>query len=314
MIRLLVTGVSGLLGSNLALHAVRDHTVVGLYHSHPVTLSGCETLGCDLTDRVLTTRCLDDIRPDVIVHCAAITDVERCEADPESAQQINVEATRVLADWAGRHGVKMVYVSTDAVFDGERGHYRERDTPRPVNQYARTKLAGEEVIRDRLPDALVVRTNLYGWNVSDKLSFGEWVLRALIQRSPLTMFTDVIFNPLLTNDLAQIIMDLLDRGAEGTYHIGARDVCSKHRFALWLADIFDLCIDTVIPVSVDRFSFQASRPKYTSLAVERISQFLGQEMPSVIEGLNKFKSLLDDGYVVRLKGQQPIWLTRAIEA
>ena len=303
--RLLITGASGLLGANLALQAVREHDVVVLSHSHRAPLLGCDSHTCDLTDRSQALGCLDDVRPDVIVHCAAITDVEWCEIEPELAERVNVGATVTLADWAHYHDAYLVYISTDSVFDGRAGQYREEDTPGPLNQYARTKLGGEEAVRARLPDALIVRTNFYGWNFQEKLSLGEWILRGLVRRERLTMFTDVRFSPLLVNDLARVILDLISLEATGTYHVAARDNCSKHQFALLLGEVFGLSTDSMIPISVDDFSFKARRPKDTSLRVEKISKLLDRSMPSVVEGLRSFKALLDDGYVALLKGRRP---------
>ena len=306
--RLIVTGASGLFGTSLALQASRGFNVAALYHSNHVSIPGCDSRSCDLRNRKQTLQCLDNLRPDIIIHSAAITDVEQCEADRKLAEQLHVTTTSDLANWAQHHGSYFVYIGTDSVFDGIRGQYREEDTPGPINYYARTKLAGEEVVRDRLLQGLIVRTNFYGWNCQDKLSLGEWILRGLIRRERLTMFTDVKFSPLLVNDLAQIILELIENQASGTFHIAARDHCSKYLFALWLGKIFGLKTDTLIPISVDEFHFKARRPKNTSLAVEKVSQFLGRSMPSVEEGLLSFKALLTNGFVTTLKGGKPDWL------
>jgi len=308
---LLVTGSSGLLGANLAMEAPSEHQVVLLDQGHLAPPVSSPVLRCDLTERDRVIQCLDSVRPDVIVHCAAIVDVERCELEPESAERINVHAVATLADWAGERGARLVYISTDSVFDGEVGLYSEEDAPRPLNHYARTKLAGENAARAQAPKALIVRTNFHGWNLQEKLSLSEWVLRGLLHRERLTMFTDVRFSPLLVNDLARIILDLVSLEATGTYHVAARDDCSKHEFALLVGEVFGLKTDTLVPISVDNFPFKARRPKNTSLRVEKTSNFLGRAMPSVEEGLLSFKVLLDDGYVTTLKGHEPNWLLSA---
>ncbi len=306
--RLIVTGGSGLFGTSFSLQAARGSDVVALYHSNEVSIPGGESRFCDLRDRNQTLKCLNDVRPDVIIHSAAITDVDQCEADPKLADQLHVTTTLDLAGWAQSHGSYFVYIGTDSVFDGKRGQYREEDIPGPVNYYARTKLAGEEAVRNRLSQSLIVRTNFYGWNSQGKLSLGEWILRGLIRRERLTMFTDVTFNPLLVNDLCQIILELIENQASGTFHVAARDHCSKYLFAQWLGEVFGLKTDTLIPISVDTFHFKAQRPKNTSLAVEKVSQFLGRNMPSVEEGLFSFKALLDNRFVTTLKGEKRDWL------
>ncbi|MGH9709797.1 MAG: SDR family oxidoreductase, partial [Candidatus Acidiferrales bacterium] len=199
------------------------------------------------------------------------------------------------------HGARFVFISTDSVFDGRRGHYSEEDQPAPVNEYARTKLAAEEAVRKWLSDALIVRTNFYGWNFKQKSSLGEWMLERLVRREQLPAFANVRFNPLLVNHLGKIILNLVARGAKGVFHVAARNECSKHEFALMIAEIFGLDTGEVRPASVDDWGFNAQRPKNTTLAVDRISRFLRREMPSVEEGLRSFKQLLDIGYVAALK-------------
>lgn len=296
MARLLITGATGLLGSNLVSEAAESYEVIGWSRSCTAMPSGCAMDCVDLANTHITTRRLHERRPDVIVHCAAMTDVERCEREPSVARVMNVEATRTLVRWCAQHGARFVFISTDSVFDGTCGHYGEDDRPAPVNEYARTKLAAEAVVTDCLPDALILRTNFYGRNFKQKLSLAEWMLKKLARREPLPAFVDVRFNPILANHLGRIILDLIAYGAKGVFHAAARDECSKYEFALLIARIFGLDAGEVIAASIDDFGFAAQRPKNTTLAVGKISDFLGREMPSVEEGLRSFKQSLGIDY------------------
>lgn len=297
MARLLITGATGLLGSNLIWEAAESYEVIGWSRSCTAMPPGYAMDRVDLANADITKQRLHERRPDVIVHCAAMTDVERCEREPDVARVMNVDATRILARWCAQHEARFVFISTDSVFDGSCGHYSEDDRPAPVNEYARTKLAAEAVVTGYLPDALILRTNFYGRNFKQKLSLAEWMLKKLARRERLPAFADVRFNPLLANHLGRIILDLIAHGAKGVFHAAARNECSKCEFAVLIADVFGFDADDVMPASVDDFGFNAHRPKNTTLAVDKISRVLGREMPSVEEGLQSFKQSLGIDYV-----------------
>ncbi|MGH9729324.1 MAG: SDR family oxidoreductase [Candidatus Acidiferrales bacterium] len=296
MAKLLITGATGLLGSNLIRPAAESYEVIGWARSLAEMPPGCAMDRVELTNAEITMRLLCERRPDVIVHCAAMTDVERCEREPGGARAINAEATRTLAQWCAQHGAQFVFISTDSVFDGRRGHYGEDDRPAPVNEYARTKLAAEEAVMDCVPDALILRTNFHGRNCKQKLSLGEWMLEKLARRERLPAFADVRFNPLVASHLGRIILELIARGARGVFHAAARNECSKYEFALLIAEIVGLDAELVRPTSIQNFGFEAQRPRNTTLAVDKITRFLGREMPSVEEGLQSFKRSLGIDY------------------
>ncbi len=297
MARLLITGATGLLGSNLIRQTAGSYEVIGWSRSCTAIPSGCAMDRVDLANAEITARCLDERRPDVIVHCAAMTDVERCEREPDVAHLMNVDATRILAQWCVQRGARFVFISTDSVFDGTCGHYSEDDLPAPVNEYARTKLAAEAAATGLLPDALILRTNFYGRNFKPKLSLAEWMLEKLARGERLPAFADVRFNPLLTDHLGRIILDLIAHGAKGVFHAAARDECSKYEFALLIAKVFGLQADEARPELVEDFGFKAQRPRNTTLAVGKLAHFLGRGMPSVEEGLQSFKQSLGIDYM-----------------
>jgi dTDP-4-dehydrorhamnose reductase len=139
------------------------------------------------------------MRPAWIVHCAAATNVDWCESHPVECMRVNAEAAGALARAARSIGARLVYISTDSVFDGVSGGYRETDPVSPVNHYARSKASGESAVLDEIPDALVLRTNIYGWNLQSKHSLAEWALARLEGGEVVPGFRDVSFSPLLVN-------------------------------------------------------------------------------------------------------------------
>ena len=299
----LITGVSGLLGANLAITARDDGMpVAGLSRAYGVNIPGVEVLRVDLTDTSAVERLCRALRPRWVVHCAALTNVDWCEDHPAEAQEVNAGASGRLAAAARSLGARVVYVSTDAVFDGKlTAGYKEEDTPAPLNVYARTKWLGEKAVLEAAPDSLVVRTNLYGWNVQPKQSLAEWVLSRLEAGVEVPGFDDVVFSPLLANDLGRLILDLMGRGAKGVYHAGAADSCSKYAFAHRLAGEFGFDSAQVLRTSLAATPLRAPRPFNTVLNTRKLSETIGRVPPTVAEGLRRLKSLRDCGFVDRLK-------------
>lgn len=292
MKRILITGATGLLGSSVCARAAKDFEIYGIARTSRAFPRDCVPFRFDLTDRGKTTQCLEDTHPDVILHCVAITDVDRCEAEPAAARDLHVKVSRMLASWAGTADCLFVYISTDSVFDGRAGNYNELDLPSPLNEYARTKLEGEIEVLEANPSALILRTNFYGWG-STRKNLVTWILNRLESRQKVKAFVDVYFNPLPAGIVAEIILELIERNACGTFHLGAMDCFSKYEFAQQIADIFDFPVAAVIPASVDKCHFKAQRPKNTTLDVSKLSAFLNREMPLVQDALQEFRKQVE---------------------
>jgi dTDP-4-dehydrorhamnose reductase len=301
LILILVTGASGLLGANLVLAAQqRQLGVVAVYHQHHIYLPGIESVQADLTDVEAANGLFRSYEPRWVVHCAAATNVDWCEDHPDGAYRLNADLSRNLASAAQPVGASLLYISTDSVFDGRSGHYAEDDVPAPVNVYAASKLAGEKSVSAVCEHVLIVRTNIYGWNAQKKQSLAEWVLSRLESNQPVPGFTDVVFTPLLVNDLSEILLDMIHQRRMGLYHVAGSQSCSKYEFARQLGEVFGFDLELVKPVSVDGSNLRAPRPKNTSLRAEKISHALGRVMPDVQAGLRRFKQLRDSGFVAQL--------------
>lgn len=298
----LVTGASGLLGPHACLAAAaRGMRVTGTVHRNPVSLPGVETVGVDLARAGDVRALLDDVRPDWVLHCAAMTEVDRAEDEPALAARGNVEATALLARAAAAAGAGFVYVSTDAVYPGERGGYAEDDPTGPVNVYARSKLAGEDAVRAAGPRHLVVRANLFGWNARPKQGLAEWVLARLEAGDEVPGFTDVVFNPLEAGTLAETLLDLAAGPHRGTVNAGAADRVSKYGFARAVAEVFGFDPGRVRAASAADVAFRAPRPRDTSMDVSRLAAWLGRTPPTVRAGIERFRRQRDDGSLDRLR-------------
>ncbi|MEM5775734.1 MAG: SDR family oxidoreductase, partial [Anaerolineaceae bacterium] len=201
----LVTGASGLLGLNFSLALHNRARIVGVAHHTRLQNTPFSLLEADLTDRRQVDALLEQARPDAILNCAALANLDRCEEDPELAQRMNADLPGWLASWSKRNAAGLVHISTDAVFDGARGEYREDDTPNPLGRYAVTKLEGEQRVLAADPDAAVCRVNFYGCSPSGKRSLVEFFYNHLSESKAVNGFTDVLFCPLYVLDLSEIL-------------------------------------------------------------------------------------------------------------
>jgi len=275
-----------MLGSAISL-AMSGSSDVYLGYNHTGVSTGMGTpVSIDVADEQSVTRVVLVSQPTVVIHCAAETDVERCERDPNHAFQVNVLGTQYLAKAAP--SAKFIYISTDSVFDGERGLYSESDEPGPLNVYAQTKLAGEQVAREHCEDCLVVRTNIFGTGTASRSSLADWALEKAAQGESMIGFCDVYFSPLFVGDLAQMILRSVNRDIQGLLHAGSQNRWSKMQFLRGMLSEFGFDQTLVRQGRSDGAVFLASRPKDTSLDTQMISRVLELEMPTVQEGLVNF--------------------------
>lgn len=262
--RILVTGASGMLGSDLVFL---------------LTTAGYDVLArpkadLDIADASQVARTLRELRPDVVVNCAAFTKVDDCEKDPR-AFRVNAEGVANLADACGHVGAQLTQISTDFVFDGTKSEpYREDDPVNPLSGYGRSKRAGEEEAL-RLPGSLVVRASWLfgrsGWN------FIEAILKQVEGgKERLSVVVDQVGRPTATTDLAEAILALLETGASGVYHFANRGEVSWNEFAreiLWLAGRTDVGVD---PITAEALARPAPRPAYSVLDTRKYEGLTGR--------------------------------------
>lgn len=300
--KLFVTGISGLLGLNVALQARERYQVSGCYHSHPIALDGVDAAEVDVTATDALEQTLTRVRPDLIVHTAGLTNVEACEDNPLLAYRYNAEAAGNVAALARSLGARLAHVSTDHLFDGTMPWRTEADTPTPLNVYAETKRQAEVLVLQAYPDALLIRTNFFGWGPPIRRSFSDWILQALSAQRELTMFADVFFTPICINDLIDRVLALLMSGTTGICHVAGGERLTKYAFALETARVFGYPTELIRPISVDDFPFRARRPKDMSLRSRRAEDLLEAGMPTVRAGLERLRGLHHAGWHQALEG------------
>ncbi len=300
MTRILITGASGLLGINLALEAAKNYEVVGIVHTKQLYDSGFEVLHADLLQPVEIVRILDEAKPDWVINCAALANLDTCEQQPQLAQQLNAELPGRLAAETAKRGLRFLHISTDAVYDGSQGNYREEDAPAPINVYGRTKRLGELAVRGANLNALIVRPNFFGWSASGERSLAEFFYNNLLIGNSVSGFTDRLFCPLQVNDLVAIMLELLEKDLSGHYHVVSSDHISKYDFGVAIAKRFDLNANLIKPVSAASSGAAALRSPSLTLSTAKVAKVLGRRMPTVVAGIERLYEQYQSGYRAKL--------------
>lgn len=292
MATLLVVGGSGLLGSKIVAAARTNYDVVATHRSGPAPIDGVEWVELHKENIEADQSIVRRVRPDFVVDTAALHDVDRCEEDRERAWQINAAATAALASTAHALGARYLFISTDFVFDGARGQYRESDLPAPVNYYGVTKAAGEKGTLDADGGNQVVRPSvIYGWD-STRMNFATWLLTSLRDGKEVRIVTDWFGSPTWADDLAGGVLRLLKIPIGGVFHLAGPDRLSRYEFALRLAKSFRVESNLIKPVTAAEFSRKAARPRDSSLVNVRAAEH-GILFMGVDESLKRMHSQQD---------------------
>jgi dTDP-4-dehydrorhamnose reductase len=289
-LRILITGASGLLGAELAQLAVRaGHDVFSGFHTSLPQVG--KPLQLDVTKQAQIDAAMDASRPDVIIHAAGITDVDLCEEKPDLAKLVNGEATGRLGEAAAKTGAQVIYVSTDYVFDGTKGEYKEDDLPNPINKYGQSKLLGEELLRKSGAESSIGRSSvIYGWGRRNRPNFAIWILDKLQTNQIVNVVNDQVVSPTLNNNLAEMLLDIAEKRIEGVFHLAGCSRIDRYRFALQIADTFDLDSSLVNPANSSSMKWKAKRPMDSSLNVDKATGLLDKKPLDLHESLEQFRA------------------------
>lgn len=282
-----ITGGSGLLGERLAAVSKDNDELTLVHNSNPSD----NTVKCDITDETEVKECVERENPDVIIHCAAMTNVDLCEDEVDLAYKINGDGTGNLAKAAEKIGAKIIYVSTDFVFDGERGYYKEDESVNPLGIYAKSKYEGEVQLQKYSTNWAIARVSvLYGWH-SSRPNFTSWVVNELRHKRVINIVTDQINSPTLADNAAEAIFEIARGDKNGIFHTAGNDAINRFDFTRKIADAFDLDDSLIKPTTSEVFSQKAPRPRDSSLNVDKVEKVLGMKMETCSESLKRMADL-----------------------
>ncbi len=301
--RIAITGGTGLLGTALVHALSGQHDVLTLSSASEIAFGSAKNANADIRDAAGLRKAMNDFKPEAVVHAAAQTNVDWCESHFEEALDYNARGTENVARYCLENNARLIHISTDYVFDGKKkgGRYTEEDAPHPISKYGESKLEGEKTVQRIDGDYLILRTTMYGWNVRGKKNYAMIFYDALSASQPVKAFRNQFNTPMFANDFADVIAELLGRSDTGVLHAGCSTRVSRPEFARTLAQVFGFDESLVEEVDLTDDMMPAPRPRDCSLYSGKLEALLGRGMPSLREGLERFKRLRDEGYAQRFR-------------
>jgi len=286
MDRVLIIGATGLLGSAL----------VNLFPNAYFTFNKTEIdapsfFRLDISDQDALTLILEKVRPETVIVTAAMTDVDRCELNPEMAYKINALPFFTIVKYLSRVGGRIIQVSTDYVFSGEVGGYREYDKREPINVYGKSKMEAEDIITNSGISYAIVRTSgIFGVKESSgKINFFLWVYKNLCDEREISIVKDQYYSPTLNTSLASAIVEMYSKNIDGVFHFSSVDRISRHEFALLVANAFSRESNLIRPSSMSEMKWIAKRPRDSSLNNDRAMTILTNKPLRVAEEIELAK-------------------------
>ncbi len=287
MKRLFITGGSGLLGSRFRKFS-KDYEVISTYNRNVEE----NAVKLDITNEKDVLDKITSINPDLVIHPAALTNVDYCEDHQKEADQINAQGTLNIVKACEEADAKLIYVSTDFVFDGEKGKYQENDKTNPISYYGLSKLKGEEfVINSNINYAIARVSVLYGWHKN--FNYVTWVINELNENNQINIVTDEFNSPTYAENAAEAILNIYSKDKDGIYHIAGDERINRFEFAKNIAQVFELDESLINPIKSSDLIRKAKRPMDSSLSVEKAKNDLDIKLLNTKEGLIEMKKVME---------------------
>jgi dTDP-4-dehydrorhamnose reductase len=285
--RILITGASGFIGGHLFHNCPTDWDVRGTFFQTPRKIAPAGWLRLDLRNPQDTMRTLAAVRPDLILHTAAYSRTTFCEKNPEPARELNVEVVARLAQFCSDRKIRLIFLSSDMVFDGKKGSYSESDMPHPINVYGETKLAAERFVMELGDLGIVARLNLvYGKPKIGGDSFSEEVIRTVRSQRPYLLFTDQFRSYLSVKNLAQALREIIEIGFSGLIHLGGSESADRYSFALALSRRVPLDQSLLVPIkTAQRTDLSVAFPLRNTFNISKAEAVLKTRLLNLEEGL-----------------------------
>ncbi|WP_431164548.1 SDR family oxidoreductase [Tenacibaculum halocynthiae] len=298
MKRVVITGSNGLLGQSLVgllLNEKDKYKVIGF--SRGVNRSGrddFEYVSIDITDEMLLKEKLKIYTPDVIVNTAAMTNVDACEDNKEECDKLNIDVVHFLKEYVEKTNGHLVHLSTDFIFDGKKGYYKETDEPNPLSYYGESKLKSEEVLTSSSVHYTILRTILVYGKVFDmsRSNIVLWVKKSLEEGKEITIVNDQYRMPTYVEPLANACKLAIDKKVKGVFNVSSKKLLSIYEIAMEIAEVFDLNKNLIMPISTESLNQKASRPAKTGFDLSKSIEQLNFVPENFKQDLQNFKEKL----------------------
>lgn len=283
--RWMVIGGTGLLGSTLLRHLKEmGAEIIALSNSRRLAIEKVEWIHQNLLDEFSVKSLLRAYQPDVIVYATGLTSVDQCETDVTRAMQLNSIIPADFAKAAAKNSSQYVYISTDALFDGEMPHTTELSQPEPINVYGYSKLYGEQLVQHFNKEALILRTNFYGKGLPWRVSFSDWLWNQYSESKAFNAFSDCYFSPIDLDSLASSLINAVHLNALGVYNVAGSERLSKYDFAVYFAKYFGFDPTLAKHSKIEDAHLLAPRQRDMSFDVRKLSKLLNITMPTIKQG------------------------------
>lgn len=288
---ILITGVNGMLGSAIAAQLLDKHKIIGSdIQDSCQKVANIQYYQCDIADDSQINRLAKHVAPKIIINCAAYTNVDGCEVDPDNARKINVDGLINIIEIGRQHDSQIIQISTDYVFDGTNGPYTEYDQTNPVNKYGETKLEAEIALIQSNLIWTIIRSNvLFSTNLNEPASFVSWVYQKLSGNEKINVVNDQYCNPTSVHHLALAIEKVIEKDAHGIYHYSGKDYLNRFEFALQIADTFNLDNRLINKTTTRALQQKAPRPYKAGLKTDKIEDELHIQTYGLKETLQSIK-------------------------
>jgi UDP-4-amino-4,6-dideoxy-N-acetyl-beta-L-altrosamine transaminase len=273
--RLLITGGTGLFATNASVLLKDQFELHVVSQSFQNYIQGVTVHSCDLSDSKEVSNLVDSIKPDLIINAAGLTSVEQCEENYFKSYLSNVVIAKNLNEKAVELGIKFVHISTDHFSDSSVYQSTETQVELPKNIYASTKMEAERTVLSHNSDALVLRTNFYGWGTSFRSSFTDFIIGKLEKNEEINLFDDVSFSPILIDELVSVLIKLVEKNGCGTFNVCGKEALTKYDFGILLAESFNLNKELIKKDALKNRKGLVERPFDMTMSVDKAEKFLG---------------------------------------
>ena len=289
--KLLIIGGASLVGSTIIDYATKDYEIFATENTVPINNPKISSLKLDLlADRKQIINYIEKIKPLAVIHTVAFPNVDFCESNHELTDLLHVKVTEDISEICSKVNSKLIYFSTDAVFDGKKpGKYLESDTPNPLSYYGKTKLEAEKIILKNNNNLILRTTVIYGWH--NRSRFTNWVLTSLKNKKIVNAFIDQYNTPTLVDDLARSVFLIIEKDISGLFHASGKSCLNRFEFAQKLAITFGLQENLILPTKSSEIPQIAPRPKNGCFDSSTFEEKTGMKFNEIDSGISHIFSL-----------------------